>query len=286
MHASIDEARSTAGRQVTITVTYGGTQRDIAVFVPSRYAPPTALPVVVALHGGGGDASVMYAPDKGIVAHAEQDGFIAVFPNGLPKPDRPNSTNYFWDDPINIGYMAFLLDQMSARYAIDTRRIYFVGFSGGAKLIYRLAADPLLSPRIAAIATVAGMIGDKRVEPANSPWTMVDPSMSGGSAIPAFLVQGARDRRLPVDGGFDDEGEQITVGFETKIAIWRHFTSAHTEIPYPRPLPPNVHARTWIDPATEYHVVAVVDTTLAHQWPNDWDAMDEFWRFFDHMPLR
>jgi poly(3-hydroxybutyrate) depolymerase len=136
-----DEHVPAAGRQLTITVNHEGVQREVSILVPSRYVPDTAMPLLFALHGGSGDASVMYAEEKRIVSHAESDGFIAVFPNGLPKPDKPDSRNYFWEDPVNHNYMAFLMDELSARYTIDTGRIYFIGFSGGARLIYDLASD-------------------------------------------------------------------------------------------------------------------------------------------------
>lgn len=274
------------GHQTTITVQYEGVQREVAVYVPSRYVPNTSLPLVVALHGGSGDASVMYADDKRIVAHAEHDGFIAVFPNGLPMPDKPDSRNYYWGDPVNLGYMPFLLDEMLARYALDTSRIYFIGFSGGAKLIYGLASDPLISARIAGIGTVAGDIGSKSLLPDTTPWEVSDPSVSGGHAMPAFLVQGAKDMHLPFAGGFDDEGEKIVVGFETKVAIWRHFTGAHAETNAPAlALPPSVTARAWTNAQTGCAVVAVVDDKLAHRWP-EWDLMGAFWSFFQHMTTR
>jgi poly(3-hydroxybutyrate) depolymerase len=286
MQSLATERAPATGQQITLTVTYEGVQRDVAVFVPSTYVSGTAMPLVVALHGGSGDASVMYDPDKRIVTHAESDGFVAVFPNGLPKPDTPNSQNYYWGDPVNRGYMAFLMDQISARYTIDTQRIYFIGFSGGAKLIYNLAADPLISARIAGIGTVAGEIGGKPVEPCASPWEIIDPSVTGGVAMPAYLVQGERDKRMPLTGGFDDDSEQILVGFETKMAIWQHFTGAHTEAEYPSALPSNVTARVWTNAHNGYAVVSVVDHTLAHRWPDDWDVMSEFWRFFQSMPAR
>ena len=100
-----------AGRQFTLTLEYAGAQREVSVYVPSSYVPGTPTPLVVALHGGSGSAAVMYAPAKRIVQHAESDGFVAVFPNGVPNPNAPNSNNYYWDDPVNIGYMGYLLDQ-------------------------------------------------------------------------------------------------------------------------------------------------------------------------------
>ena len=165
LSAHANAASAAAGRQHTITLEYEGAQREVSIYVPSGYVPGTPMPVVFALHGGSGSAAVMYAPAKRIVAHAESDGFVAVFPNGLPRPTAPNSHNYYWDDPANNGYMAYLIDEISARYSIDAARVYFAGFSGGAKLIYELAADPLISARIAGIGTVAGSIGLKPLEP-------------------------------------------------------------------------------------------------------------------------
>jgi poly(3-hydroxybutyrate) depolymerase len=261
-------------------------QREVSILVPSRYVPGTAMPLVFALHGGSGDASVMYAEDKRIVSHAERDGFIAVFPNGLPKPDKPDSQNYFWEDAANHDYMAFLMDEMIARYTIDTGRIYFIGFSGGAKLIYDLATDPEISARIAGIGTVAGEIGGRRREPVETAWVIIDPGLSEGCPMPAYLVQGAKDTHLPIEGGFDDEGEGIVVGFETKVAIWRDFTGALVEMAYtPTELPPSVTARKWTNAQTRHAVVATVAENLAHRWP-EWDLMGELWRFFQSMPAR
>ncbi|HEY0607221.1 MAG TPA: PHB depolymerase family esterase [Herpetosiphonaceae bacterium] len=285
MQDLITEPATSDARRITITVSFAGVEREVAIFIPSSYVADTAMPLVFALHGGSGDASVMYAPDKRIVAHAERDGFIAIFPNGLPRSNKPHSQNYFWDDPINQSYMAFLMDEISTRYTIDPSRIYFIGFSGGAKLIYNLACDPQISARIAAIATVAGAIGGKPVEPAAAPWTIIDPSITGGVAMSAYLVQGRNDRHFPIEGGFDNKGEWILVGFATKVAIWRHFTSAHDETAYPGTLPANVSAQTWTNPNSGHNVVAVVDDGLAHHWPH-WDVMGEIWRFFQAMPPR
>lgn len=273
------------GRQVEITLEYEGAQREVSIYVPSGYTPGTPLPVVFALHGGSGSAAVMYAPAKRIVAHAESDNFVAVFPNGLPRPETPNSRNYYWDDPVNNGYMAFLIDELNARYSIDTQRVYFVGFSGGAKLIYELAADPAMSARIAGVGTVAGTIGSKPVLPATSAWAIIDPSVGGGTPMAAFLVQGQQDPKLPAAGGFDDDGEKILVGFETKVAIWQHFVGALAESNYPAALPAGVAAREWNNAQTGHAVVAVVDENLGHAWPS-WDLMGELWSFWQRMPVR
>ena len=86
---------------------------------------------------------------------------------------------------------------------IDIGHTYFIGFSGGVQLIYRLASE----------------IGGKSLQAAHAAWEVLDPSVCGGYAMPAYLVQGAKDMHLPLAGGFNDEGEKTVVGIETKVAI-------------------------------------------------------------------
>jgi hypothetical protein len=76
------------------------------------------------------------------------------------------------------------------------------------------------------------------------------------------------------------------VGFETKVAIWRHFTGALAEAAAQTPaLPPSARAHAWTNAQSGHAVVAVVDDQLGHGWP-DWDLMGAFWSFFERMPTR
>jgi poly(3-hydroxybutyrate) depolymerase len=272
----------------TITVRFRSVDRPVSIYVPSGYQPGTATPLLFALHGASGDASVMYDPEKRIVEHAETKGFIAVFPNGLPKPGAPpNSTNYFWADPVNVPYMDHLIDLMIANFTIDTGRIYFTGFSGGAKLIYELAADPAISARITAVATVSGELGGKFVEPANSPWEIIDPIASGGVPMSALLLQGGDDKRMPEKGGFDDDFERILTSFQAKVDTWRLFVNASrtgdlVTLPF---APQRVVATQYVNGGSGNTVVSVIDPELAHRWP-DWNLMGAIWDFFEHRPAR
>lgn len=227
------------GALFTVTVTYSNTPRDVSIYVPSGYISGTATPLVFALHGGNGDASKMYDPDKRIVQYAESEGFIAFFPNGLPRPNAPpTSTNFYWDAAVNQDYMAFLMDYAIANYTIDQGRIYFVGFSGGAKLIYELAGRPDISPRIAGVATVAGEIGGKSIVRLDVPWEMIDPSISGGIPMPMMLLQGGNDVNLPVAGGLNDDEDAIKPSFQTKVDVMRLFVGVTTTQPITLPTVP------------------------------------------------
>ncbi len=286
--AHAGEARAqTQGTIQTIMVRFRGVDRPVSLYVPTSYGSGTPIPLLFALHGASGDASVMYDPDKHITEFAESEGFIAVFPNGLNRPGAPaGSTNYYWEDPVNQPYMNHLIDLMQGSFTIDTARIYFVGFSGGAKLIYRLAADPQISARIAAVATVAGEIGGKSTDPTTSDWEVIDPSASGGVPMSALLLQGGNDIRLPEHGGFDDEFERIGASFQVKVDIWRLFINARTGSSVTLlGAPARVEATRYTNTTTGHTVISARDPVLAHRWP-EWNYMEAIWDFFEQAPTR
>jgi len=286
--AVIQQQTPAPGTLSIIAILIGLVERQVAIYVPSGYRAGTAVPLVFALHGGGGDASKMYGPDKRIVEYAESEGFIAVFPNGLPAPGAPAGSNkYYWTDPANIGFMNHLIDLMTARFTINSRRVYFTGFSGGAKLCYRLAADPVISARIAAIATVAGDMGSKPTDPPTSPWEIIDPAASGGVPMSALLLQGGEDTGLPVMGGFPDDFTSIRSSFQTKVDSWRLFVGAidGTSNTILFGAPARVEAIRYTNPATGHTVISALDPAIPHKWP-EWNFMGAIWNFFELAPTR
>lgn len=150
------------------TVKMGGLLRHYTVHVPPGYNGKTVLPVVVMLHGGGG-TSAAAATETGWSAKADQEGFLAVFPNALARdPSKPGSFTcnpQLWNDgsdrfypgqqaPDDVAFLNTMLDELLAKFAVDERRIFVTGFSNGASMTFRVGAE--LVRRIAAIAPVAG----------------------------------------------------------------------------------------------------------------------------------
>lgn len=68
------------------TFSYGGVDRHYCTYTSSLIGGGTQHPLVIALHGGDGNASQMMGDARRIIEHAEAMGWIAVFPNGLPRP--------------------------------------------------------------------------------------------------------------------------------------------------------------------------------------------------------
>ena len=65
----------------TLTVSHGGRARDYIVHVPPAAARDQPLPVMLAFHGGGGNASGFQAY-AGLDSVADAEGFLVLYPNG------------------------------------------------------------------------------------------------------------------------------------------------------------------------------------------------------------
>ncbi len=196
--ASEKETMKTGDHNFTITV--GGFDRRYTVHAPPGYDGRTPAPVVVMLHGGGGTSQAA-ATETGWGAKADEAGFLAVFPNALARdPSKPGNFSrnpQLWNDgsdrfyaagegPDDVAFLNAMLDELSAKFAVDARRIFITGFSNGASMTFRAGAE--LSRRVAAIAPVAGTCWAQ-------PLTVERP-------IPMCYITGIDDPLNLIDGGF------------------------------------------------------------------------------------
>src|SRR5207245_1310631 len=131
--------------------------------VPPGYDGREPVPVVLMIHGAGGTARWTLA-ETGWGAKADQEGFLAVFPQGTPPdPRRPahfRTNPQLWNDgpardiagrqeTDDVGFIRALLTDLAARFAVDEHRVYVTGFSNGAAMTFRLGAE--LSTAFAAL---------------------------------------------------------------------------------------------------------------------------------------
>jgi polyhydroxybutyrate depolymerase len=167
----------------------GGLSRSYLVHAPPQ-AASGPLPVVLSLHGGGGNAR-QHQRSSGMDAAADRDGYIAVYPNGTGRTgerlltwNAGNCCGYAQARGVDdVGFISRLLDDLERRAAIDPRRIYAAGHSNGGMMAHRLGEA--LPERIAAIASVAG---------AHVP-------AATGRAMPVLHMHSEDDPRAPYRGG-------------------------------------------------------------------------------------
>jgi len=153
-----------------LSLTVHGVERTYIVHVPTSYKPQILSPLVIMLHGGGGTAkAAMWETEW--ATKADKEGFLAVFPNAMARDPSKRSSfagnPQLWNDgsdrfypgqkaPDDVGFIAAMLDDLAAKFALDGRRVFVTGFSNGASMTFRVGAE--MSDRIAAIAPVAGAL--------------------------------------------------------------------------------------------------------------------------------
>ena len=100
------------------------------VLLPDGYDPEKPAPLIIALHGRGGNGKSIAVHWKEI---ANEVGAIVVAPDAL----RPLVGGYEWRFVDESEWLTlFTLDRMLERYAIDERRVVLTGFSQGAQVAF------------------------------------------------------------------------------------------------------------------------------------------------------
>jgi predicted esterase len=151
------------------------TLQPYRLFVPDAYDGATPAPLLIALHGSGGDESDFFdGYDSLLKPEAQRLGFLVVCPKGR----EPNSgyRGAAEQDVFDV------LAEVRRDYLVDARRIYLMGHSMGAFAAWRLAAD---RPELfAALGAISG---------GGTP---------GGASktrnIPQYVAHGALDQVVPV----------------------------------------------------------------------------------------
>jgi polyhydroxybutyrate depolymerase len=157
--------------------------------------------VVLVLHGGGGlglDVSLTGTHPLSVFRTvADREGFVVVYPGGLPAKDGEAG----WDDcradnqvasgADDVGFLAALVERVRGEYALTTSRMFMAGGSNGAMMTHAFAINqPTL---LAAAATSAGSLA---LNPKPGPCT-AGPT----TPLPMMIVHGTADTQMPWDGG-------------------------------------------------------------------------------------
>jgi len=144
------------------------------VHVPRSYTPSHPAPLLVALHGGGGNMDDQTDDSKyGLITTSEREGAVVAFPNGsspfksgkLATWNAGNCCGGARDRQVDdVGFIRQMVSSISAQLHIDPQRIYATGMSNGGMMAYRLACEA--SDVFSAIAAVAGTDNIRQCQPA------------------------------------------------------------------------------------------------------------------------
>ncbi|NQY58914.1 PHB depolymerase family esterase [Cognatishimia sp.] len=136
---------------------HDGADRQFFLHIPKGL--PDKAPLLIALHGLGGDAArLRYG--LGFNRYADEYGFAVLYPQGerLPSGSRHWNPGFDFSDVDDFGFLTELAAQVVSDHDLDGQNIYVLGISNGGYMAYHLACG---GANIAGIASVIGMIGGR-----------------------------------------------------------------------------------------------------------------------------
>ncbi|CAG1770807.1 Oxidized polyvinyl alcohol hydrolase [uncultured bacterium] len=287
------------GADINGTITIDGIEREYILHLPKSYAGDIPLPLVMVFHGGGGTAKQIKS-HTGFNKLADKENFIVVYPNSVDKN---------WSDgrigdklPMerdDVKFISNLIDTLSAKYRIDTKRVFSTGISNGGFFSFYLALK--LSGKILAVAPVT----------ANIPENLKD-SYKPEYPVSLLLINGTDDPLVKYEGGFvgfkDDEGGRgRSVSTDSTIKIWLENNKCATGSSVEKI--PDVNKKddcsasryTYTGCVDNTEVVLVKITGGGHTWPGasqylpkfivgkvcrDFRATEVIWDFFKNSKSR
>ena len=189
--AVTDNNTTASSQNYTDSILVKGLQRSYLIHLPASYDKSLQWPLVIVLHGGGGEARNMN-PLTDFNTLADKEGFIIVYPDayehnwndGRSDPGIKSQA----ENVDDVAFISALIDYLGQDLNIDKKMIYATGISNGAIMSNRLGCE--LSDKIAAIAPVAGNIPQKTA----STW-------SPSRAVAVLIINGTEDPLVPYNGG-------------------------------------------------------------------------------------
>ena len=267
-----------------------GVQRKYLLHIPAGYDTIRRAPLVIVLHGHG-ESAENFEKYTGMSVKADQEGFIAVYPQALGDPSDWHTAIDGPRKRDDIEFVRRLISLLERRYRIDHRRIYAAGHSNGGIMTYRLAST--LSDRIAAIGVTAGSIG--MVDSLGDTLRIAPPP----HPVSVIHFHGLADPSVPYRGGPESDGPDNIVSVRNTISFW---TSADHCPATPATRTVSADRNVIIESyepcakGTEVTLYTIIDGT--HRWPGDdvpWYtfpgrddsdvvATDVMWAFFAAHP--
>ena len=272
----------------------GGIERAYRIYVPDSYDGTKPVPLVVAIHFGGGNAGILERL-SGLNAVADKQGFIVVYPEGYRTawggPDLV--TPSVRDGVDDARFISALIDKMADEYKIDSRRVYAVGMCNGGCFAQVLAYE--LSDKIAAVAVMTGFITKGFCEK----YTVLP------RPIPIIQINGTADTLILWEGGIPpglgNNGLPIRFGIER----WAKMNGCDSE-PIVTQLPDladdgtRIRREVYTGGKDGVEVVLYIVEGGGHTWPGglqyaseerigktsrDTNASELIWQFFRKHPM-
>ena len=171
----------------TLKLACEGRQREIAVFLPEARGPST--PLVVLLHGSGGNGRALVESWKGL---ASTEGFAVAGPTALDRRE--------WSVPEDgPRFLYELVESLKQSHDIDPRRVYLFGHSAGG--VFALYMGAVEGDYFAAVAAhAAAFNGEANLSRLDLSQRKIPILMMAGMNDPLFPIERARATGKELEG--------------------------------------------------------------------------------------
>ena len=277
-----------------------GIERNYVLHLPPIKANPLLHPLLIVLHGGGGDAKGMQKLTQWkFDSLANHDRWLVLYPNGVEKhwndARRGDETGYTVQEKEidDVGFISDLIDKMVKERNADPLHVYITGMSNGAMMTYRCGCE--LSNKIAAIAPVAG----------NIPLSLSS-FCKPGRPLSVLAINGMKDPLMPYNGGevtgpFGRKKLGKVLSANESILSWVKFdacsiTPDRTELPDKDSSDgTRISKASYNGGSNNTEVILITVEGGGHAWPEgypylgewiigktsrDMNACEEIWEFF------
>ena len=250
----------------TVNIVFRGFKRDYRIHFPDMQKAQQPLPLVIVIHGAFSSART-FEKISGFSLLADQEGFVAVYPNGIGLLGFLRHWNagyccgYAADNKIDdVAYLSAIIDKLLARYPIDASRIFLVGFSNGGMLAYRYASE--FKRRIAGIAVVSSTIGVIH--------NHVNQKLPAPrSSLPVLIAHGLADDSIPFNGGSrpDSDSDLSFYSVNDSVAFWLSFNKCFNEPAISFDRQQAIELKSWKNCTNAKPVLLYSIQDWDHRWP-------------------
>lgn len=292
------------------SVVVGGEKRTYLLFIPPEPkgeaapvanppAKPAPRPLVLALHGGGGNGRQMERYSR-LNDVAVRHGFLVAYPDALEANwNDGRGSEAIASQKKNVDDVLFirkLVDAVSETAPVDRGRVFATGISNGAFMSHRLAAEA--SDLVAAVAPVVGGMAPAIAEKFNPE-----------HPVSLLVIQGDSDPLVPFAGGdVTAFGRARGKLIPTEDALGKYLARGHVagepKIVQQDSDPADgtsVEIRTWPDGEGGVKTAFRLIKNGGHTWPGrplylpqamigkasqEFSASDVVWEFFASCPPR
>lgn len=288
LFATLLYALSAAASDQELRLDVGGRSRTALIHTPDGADLSKPLPLVIVLHGGGGNAESA-AKQTGLSVVADRDKFIVAYPNGTSRlfSNRFLTWNagaccdYAQKNKVDdVGFIRALVAEIQHTHALDPKRIYATGISNGGMMSYRLACE--MSDVLAAIAPVSAV--------------QIAPSCTPSQPVSVIHFHGSADQNVLINGGVGKKA--LNNDMRPPVADSIQFWVKHNACgPAQSTQSGNIHREDYSGCSKGSAVTYYVITGGGHAWPggqqmlkmldkpsDEISASDTLWDFFKTHP--